>query len=98
MINNGNLTFQTLFQILLIQKSWKCLSRDMTGKGMRIFKEIFSRNPDTKALFPFRNAKMEDLPNDVKFRGHASRSAIKNDYDVFVLEFSPFWHHCPVVP
>ena len=50
------------------------MSSDMTGKGMRIFKEIFTRDPETKALFPFRNARMEDLPNDVKFRGHASRS------------------------
>ena len=58
---------------MLIKKSWKTLSSDMTGKGMRIFKEIFTRDPETKTLFPFRNARMDDLPNDVKFRGHASR-------------------------
>ena len=68
--------YQMNFQILLIQKSWESLSGDMTSKGMRIFKEIFARDPDAKALFPFRNARMEDLPNDVKFRGHASRLAI----------------------
>ena len=45
----------------------------MTGRGMKIFTEIFKRSPEAKALFPFKNAKPEDLPNDVTFRGHSSR-------------------------
>ena len=51
---------------------------------MKIFTEIFKRSPEAKALFPFRNAKPEDLPNDVTFRGHSSR------YDTFVIFWKTF--------
>ena len=45
----------------------RVLADDMTGPGDEEYFSKYSEEiPNTKALFPFRNAEMEELHNDVK--------------------------------
>ena len=58
----------------IIRQTWKLISNDMTDRGVRIFLTIFERQPKVRELFPFHDKKTkEELMNDARFRGHASR-------------------------
>lgn len=57
----------------VIYRSWRRLSPEIVGIGTRVFMYIFHELPHVASLFPFRDVPLEDLPDDPRFRSHASR-------------------------
>lgn len=58
---------------LLVKKTWKVLSRDISGVGSKIFLKIFDANPDIKEIFGCDDLEGEALTKSHQFKGHASR-------------------------
>ena len=60
-------------EIRIVRKTWKILSNNMPTIGAKIFLEIFTRVPQIKQIFPFREVTGQAMLNDPHFKGHASR-------------------------
>jgi len=57
----------------VLVENWKILSSDLSGRGSRIFAQIFSRNPLIKTIFSFGHLDGDELQSDPRFKGHAFR-------------------------
>nr|KAG5693491.1 hypothetical protein BaRGS_006481 [Batillaria attramentaria] len=57
----------------MVSESWNHLNPQLTAMGMELFREIFRREPSTKALFKFAKLSDAELEKDLVFRGHSGR-------------------------
>lgn len=73
-IESTNVEVFTERQKILVRKTWKYLSNDLTGYGTMVFLRIFEQHPHVKKLFPsICNDEGETLLKNPLFKGHASR-------------------------
>ena len=56
-----------------VKKTWKLLSRDISGIGAKIFVKIFEADPDIKKIFHCDGLEGDALLTNSQFKGHASR-------------------------
>jgi len=59
-VDTSKLTEQQKYSVL---RNWATLSRDVQGRGKRVFLEIFRRNPELKRFFTFSNLTDEEIVN-----------------------------------
>jgi len=57
----------------VLVENWQFLSSDLSGRGSRIFYQIFGRNPLIKSIFSFGHLDGDELLCDSRFKGHALR-------------------------
>nr|QQO51932.1 globin gb_IVB [Platynereis dumerilii] len=60
-------------QLKVVQETWAMLDKDMSGRGIRVFQQIFTLAPETKGLFNFRYIPDDELHNNLLFKAHAGR-------------------------
>ena len=56
-----------------VTKTWRLLSRDISGIGAKIFVQIFESNPEIKHIFHCDGIEGNALLTNSQFKGHASR-------------------------
>ena len=56
----------------MIMRTWRYLSDDMTGRGVKLFMLIFEKNAAVKNMFSFRDETGDDLLEHPFFKTHAS--------------------------
>ena len=86
----GNKPLLTEKQKNLIRFTWNRLEPNMAEVGSMVFGRIFNRNPDVKALFPFKGVYGEALQNHPVFTNHAYRSVIYNIFWILAKGLEPF--------
>jgi len=59
-VDTSKLTEQQKYSVL---RNWATLSRDVQGRGKRVFLEIFRRSPELKKFFTFSNLTDEEIVN-----------------------------------
>jgi len=57
----------------VLAENWEILSSDLSGRGSRIFHQIFGRNPLIKSIFSFGHLDGDELTADPRFKAHALR-------------------------
>jgi len=57
----------------VLVENWEILSSDLSGRGTRIFMQIFSRNPLIKSIFSFGHLDEDELLCDPRFKAHGVR-------------------------
>lgn len=60
-------------EVKLIKHTWRRLDDDMTGRGAKIFREIFALQPEVKGLFNFSYIPDDELQGNMLFKAHAAR-------------------------
>ena len=60
-------------QLKVVQETWAMLDKDQSGRGIRVFQQIFTLAPETKGLFNFRYIPDDELHNNQLFKAHAGR-------------------------
>ena len=81
----GNKPLLTEKQKNLIRFTWNKLETNMEEVGSMVFGRIFNRNPEVKALFPFKGVYGEALRNHPVFTSHAYRSVICDTSTLIVM-------------
>ena len=62
----------TKHQVILVQRTWNKLQRDMMGTGMKFFTQVFEKHPHLRFHFEYKVPE-EKLQRNLRFRSHACR-------------------------